>query len=171
MSLQADYKTATVNFKQIGPNSSALAGIEIKRNENHKLKHLAKIELLTGKYVYEINFEPKPIYLSDGTIKIENEDAAKSEIDVKSNSSQSKNDKRPRSPEDANGITKKFKTHNVSLQSNVKKGDYNTTLEITQDTWEDVSNGKLLIFTKSGVTASSKVIILKIKLFYILLLI
>ncbi|XP_026461181.1 uncharacterized protein F21D5.5-like [Ctenocephalides felis] len=63
----------------------------------------------------------------------------------------------PRSSEDTNGITKKFKTHNVSLQSNVKKGDCNTTLEITQDTWEDVSNGKLLIFTKSGVTASSKI--------------
>lgn len=151
--MKADYARAIVNFKQVGPNTSGVNGSRTKINEDHILKNSDKIELLSGKYIYEINFEPKPIYLDNGSIDIEHN--GKSPEPKAANN----NPKRKRSVEEMDSVSKKSKSNNLNMSNNNINDNINSTLEIAQDCWESISDGKLLIFTKSGVTASSKVIL------------
>jgi hypothetical protein len=60
VSLYADYDAVQVRIKQIGPNTSGVNGLALKKGETQVLRHGDRLELLFGKFIYRVEFEPHP---------------------------------------------------------------------------------------------------------------
>lgn len=110
--------------------------MKLKTNDITTLKHGDQLELLLGKYIYKVEFVPPPDPLREKT-KLNNVSDNDNESDVQ------------------NDIPLKKQKMN---ETNNEK--FIETLKCQKDLWEEIDNGKLLIFTKAGVSCSSKVNIL-----------
>jgi hypothetical protein len=49
-----------VRIKQMGPNTTGVNGLALKKGETQILRHGDHLELLLGQYVYRVEFEPPP---------------------------------------------------------------------------------------------------------------
>lgn len=49
-----------VRIKQMGPNTTGVNGLALKKCETQVLRHGDRLEILLGQYVYRIEFEPPP---------------------------------------------------------------------------------------------------------------
>ncbi|XP_020298299.1 uncharacterized protein F21D5.5-like isoform X2 [Pseudomyrmex gracilis] len=151
--LCANYAKAIVTVDQIGTHASGLNGFKMEQNVRFVAKHTDHVELLYGKYAFEIEFNPPP----------QTEDSERKprfykleEIDV----------------DEAKPNTKMLELHyncsDKELDNNRKekecssKGDDSTQTTTAVDSpiitessdnaeWESIDGGKLLIYTPSSV--------------------
>jgi hypothetical protein len=49
-----------VRIKQMGPNTTGVNGLALKKGETQVLRHGDRLEVLLGQYVYRVEFEPPP---------------------------------------------------------------------------------------------------------------
>ena len=137
MSLCADIEAIKVDIKRLGPNSSGINGMVIKKDETYTMKHEDRLELLIGQYIYVVEFEPPPL--------IERNEANQTE--------------RKRKCEEEDRMNKKTCNELMKEDAEVKENE-DSLKENLQDKWEMIDNGKLLIFTAKNVISRPKVIVL-----------
>lgn len=117
-------------MKQIGPNTTGVNGLALKKGETQVLRHGDRLEILLGQYIYKVEFEPLP--------SIE-------EIRTEGN-------ERKRKLDEDSTVNKKMcrelskKDAVVDVSEPTPKGE-----------WETIDNGKLIIYTAKHVVAQSKV--------------
>lgn len=162
--LCANYAKAIVTIQQVGTHASGFNGFKTEQNVRFVAKHMDHVELLYGKYVFEIEFNPPSQTENSETKKrsYELEDVDVTEVDEA-------------------GPTKKMLKlhHNISdkeLDNNRKEKECSSnsddSIQTTVDSptksessnnadaeWESVDEGKLLIYTSSSVQNQDKVII------------
>lgn len=61
VSLTVDLAKRTVTIRQVGINASGLNGFALEPNRPYSALHGDIIEVLHGKYAYEVRFEPAPV--------------------------------------------------------------------------------------------------------------
>ncbi|PNF40657.1 hypothetical protein B7P43_G05911 [Cryptotermes secundus] len=49
-----------VRIKQMGPNTTGVNGLALKKSETQVLRHGDRLEILLGQYVHRVEFEPPP---------------------------------------------------------------------------------------------------------------
>ena len=124
-----------MDVKLLGPNVSGLNGFAIKKNETYVLKHADRLELLLGQYVHCIEFEPPPVTDEDKTGQLE----------------------RKHKFEEVDAPTMNKRSCNEDVGLCMDKNENDDLKENLEDKWEEIDNGKLLIYTAKNVTPRSKV--------------
>ncbi|CAG2066426.1 unnamed protein product, partial [Timema podura] len=137
--LTANSTLGEVKVKQLGPNKSGINGLALIRNESHVVKHGDTLEILLGQYFHKVEFEQLPLQgIGDNSINL-NEGGIKRSLDDTEVESKRK---REHSPAD--------ETVSGNLLSGVCE-------PCVQDKWEEIDQGKLLVFTSKGVESREKV--------------
>ena len=125
-----------MDVKRLGPNISGINGLAIKQDESYILKHADRLELLLGQYIHIIEFEPPPL--------IDKNKADQSE--------------KKRKCEDTDTVDKRCCNELPKRDVHIQTNENENFKENLEDKWEEIDNGKLLIFTAKNVTSRSKVI-------------
>ncbi|XP_076242930.1 polynucleotide kinase 3'-phosphatase [Calliopsis andreniformis] len=163
--LHADYQTGKVLIQQIGKRPCGFNGFKTNRDIKFVGKHGDRLEMLYGKYAYEIEFNPPPppslpekrtreYETNDETeggsskvAKIDSQDmnssGYKKEEEVQEEKHTTKND----------GILKFLKREKMSFD---KPEDTQGT-NGENDVWESKDNGALIIYTSGPVEGRSKI--------------
>ncbi|KAJ9586248.1 hypothetical protein L9F63_020110, partial [Diploptera punctata] len=132
VSLCADTEAFKVDVKCLGPNTCGVNGFSIKKDETYVLKHADRLELILGRYIHVIEFEPPPIIVTNVTQQLETK----------------------RRCEDVNTPNKR--SCNESVKKDMDKNENNVN-ENLENKWEEIDYGKLLIYTAKNVTSKSKI--------------
>lgn len=115
----------------MGANRCKAGNKTLETNQSAELKHGDCIELLEGQYPYEVHFTPDP---TKSVSSLEDQEMASKQTTLNTFF------KRKSSEEsETSNISKKQKTENI---------------------WEEIDNGKLIIYTIEGVQPSEKVVII-----------
>ncbi|XP_078046496.1 polynucleotide kinase 3'-phosphatase isoform X2 [Augochlora pura] len=165
----ADYQEYKVSFQQLGKRPCGFNGFKTRKDIKFLGKHEDCLEILYGKYAYEIEFNPPPPPKSLSSEKrardideeTENEESsckiAKFEEDSLNSDTCNKKGEEKRSIKNTEtSILKFLKKDNMS--SDKLKDDTNSKdLKDQQNIWESKDNGALLMYTTHGVKGRSKI--------------
>lgn len=177
--LCANYAKAIVTVQQVGTHSCGFNGFKTERDVRFVAKHTDRLELLCGKYAYEIEFNPPPPQTynfgrnkrshppevdeteegdeakpSSKMLRLQNNCSDEEELDNRKEEKgcSSNGDDSIRTTSVADSSTKSERSNNDSDVS---------------ETWENVERGNLLIYTASSVQNQCKVITHHSRLFKI----
>lgn len=148
--LYADYQKYTVTVQQLGKQSCGFNGFKTVKENKYVGKHDYRLEMLYGKYAYQIEFNPPP----PKTV-VEKRTREPDENEVRGQSKMAKFDandagtshREAQNKKNAQGILKYMLT----------KGTCRDLDESEQSTWESIESGSLLIYTTKDVEARSKI--------------
>lgn len=132
--LCADTEALKVDVERVGPNISGINGLAINKGETYILKHADRLELLLGRYVHIIEFEPPPLTDENKMDQLE----------------------RKRKLEYTDTVNKRSCNESPNKDVHMSKNE-NDLKENLEDKWEEIDNGKLLIYTTKNVMAKSKI--------------
>lgn len=159
----ANYAEATVTVQQIGTHACGFNGFKTQKDVRFVARHTDRLELLYGKYAYEIEFNPPP-RLENVTSRKRSYELEEDEIGNKSkmlkldnlSDKESKNDgQEVRGKLSANGIYSSEETLTAGPSRSLEESDSSTSAQ-----WESFDSGKLMVYTASSVQNQSKVILI-----------
>ncbi|XP_003699324.2 polynucleotide kinase 3'-phosphatase [Megachile rotundata] len=157
--LCADYEEHKVTIQQIGKRSCGFNGFKTRKDVKFIGTHNDCLEILYGKYVYQIEFNPPPPKpcLPEKRIREPEacDDAAKYSYKIPKVESDDIDSK-----EQIQGqIEKKHKknTDGILKYINRKTNSENMSDQVGEGTWESINSGALLIYTSQGVEGRSKI--------------
>lgn len=138
-----DYDENTVYITQIGLNSAGLNGLALETNKIYKAYHDDILEILHTKHLHKIVFDPPPPPPSSSSLSLL----------ISSNKRSSK-------------VINNSDDDNSTELVEIKRPKIDKPKPVMKNSWEEIDNDKLLIFTAKGVVSSKKVIIFKIEVFF-----
>lgn len=127
--LLGDLDKGTLHVKLLGANSCRAGNKKLITNESIVLKHGDCIELLEGQYPYRVEFIPNPIEQEALPGAVEEMAGKQTTL---------------------NNFFKRKSVEESEASNNPKKLK-------TEDTWEEIDGGKLIIYRSEGVNPSQKV--------------
>nr|CAD7262359.1 unnamed protein product [Timema shepardi] len=137
--LTANSTLGEVKVKQLGPNRSGINGLTLIRNESYVVKHGDTLEILLGEYFHKVEFEQLlPQGIGDTSINLDEGGIRRRLDDTEVGSKR----KREHSPTDE------------TVSANLLGGVCEPCM---QDKWEEIDQGKLLVFTSKGVESREKI--------------
>lgn len=172
--LCANYLDAIVTVQQIGSHACGFNGFKTQKNVRFVARHNDRLELLYGKHVYEIEFNPPPRVenLRKRSYKLKTEETENKAKMLKldnysdNHSEESENDREEGDRLSSNGVHTNHKE--FSTPSTSSKESNETSSICTSTKWDSVDNGKLLIYTTPTVSNRAKVsLIINYKLYLI----
>lgn len=163
--LCANYAEAIVTVQQIGAHSCGFNGFKTKKDVKFVARHSDRLELLYGKYAYEIEFNPPPPAKSF----ISKKKFCKLQTDETENKTKMmKLDNYSDEDLEYNTEDKRLSTNDIHTdqktlyaECSVSSEENNSNSNVSAK-WESIDNGKLMIFTASFVQNRSKVILIVI---------
>lgn len=159
--LFANYSEAIVTVQQIGPHACGFNGFKTRKGVKFVARHDDRLELLYGKHVYEIEFNPPPSVEHFSSRK-RSYDSESEETESRAKMSKLDNFSDDRSEEydgeeeerlPSNGVHSKQKTFSPASSSTSSE----QSNESTSAKWASVDNGKLLIYNSPSVQNREKV--------------
>lgn len=167
--LYADYEEYKVFIQQIGFRSCGFNGFRTSKDVKFTASHDDCLEMLYGKHVYQIEFNPPPVktpFLSkkrsrDSEMSNENEESSHKIVKTKDNNKDEKSEEEEPQTEvkrkqNDQGILKYIKKSKTT-SNEFKDEDNMIDLDNEQVTWESKASGAVLICTTQGVESRSKV--------------
>lgn len=157
--LCANYADAIVTVQQIGVHACGFNGFKTSKDVKFPAKHNDRLELLYGKYAYEIEFNPPPRmeHLAWRKRSYESEETgSKAKMLKLENNSEEEEEQRQSSSNDS------FKQKESDAGSSTISGESNSDSSVAAK-WESFDSGKLLIYTASSMQNRSKVILTALK--------
>jgi len=149
--LCANYAEAIVTIQQTGIHACGFNGFKTQKDARLIARHNDRLELLYGKYAYEIEFNPPPV-VEYFTLK------KRCHEHVDEIESQAKLDDRT-----DEGSKKKMRLSTNGSEDALSAGSSRSSEESNSNSslsakWESFHGGKLMIYTASSVQNQSKVI-------------
>ncbi|XP_076290389.1 polynucleotide kinase 3'-phosphatase [Lasioglossum baleicum] len=173
--LCADYQEYKVTVQQLGKRPCGFNGFKTRKDVKFIGKHQDCLEILYGKYVYEIEFNPPPPPKSFPSEKRAREIVESGEDEeysckvaryednnLSSGSSKSEQQEektangRKSKRNTETGILKFLKKDNMSSDKS-EDGRSSVNLKDEQGTWESIDKGELLMYTTNGVEGRPKI--------------
>ncbi|XP_053983356.1 uncharacterized protein F21D5.5 isoform X1 [Hylaeus volcanicus] len=175
--LYADYQECKVSIQQLGKRPCGFNGFKTRKDIKFIAKHEDHLEVLYGKYVYQIEFNPPPPKTlfsekraRESEITNETEGGSykipKFEMDDM-NSSCTEEIQEKETQENEIQKEKKQAKNSGNILNFLKKGSATSdksedtgseqNLSDEQDVWESKENGALLIYTTKGIVGRSKI--------------
>lgn len=164
--LCANYAEAIVTVQQVGEHACGFNGFKTQKNVRFVARHNDRLELLYGKYVYEIEFNPpqsvKNFALRKRSYELEADETQHRTKMLKLNNHSNKEIKNDgeegeKSTLDDVCFNQKGLTAGCSTFSERSNNDSSASAK-----WDSIDHGKLLIYTPSLVQHQSKVIFIVI---------
>lgn len=162
--LCAKYEDKQVTIQQIGTRASGYNGAKTIKGEKYLAKHNDILELLYGKHIYKIEFNPPP---NDTNLLVIKPSKKRNCIDSESDD---ENDminvpsKRPKSEEIDLPVDTMSVVNDIVDQDDPCEAGASTKIigkknifSTINDVWEEIDNQALLIFTSKGVQGSEKI--------------
>jgi hypothetical protein len=159
--LCANYAEAIVTIQQIGTHDCGFNGFKTQKDVRFIARHNDRLELLYGRYAYEIEFNPPPqveYFTSKKRFheleadEIENRMKV-SKVDDLSDEESKDDEKKMRLSASGNRLDQDTLSAGSSRSS--EESNSNPSLSAK---WESFDGGKLMIYTASSVQNQSKVI-------------
>ncbi|XP_018392374.1 PREDICTED: uncharacterized protein F21D5.5 [Cyphomyrmex costatus] len=163
--LCANYAEAIVTVQQIGPHACGFNGFKTQNGVKFVARHNDRLELLYGKHVFEIEFNPPPSVTNFASRKrlfeSETEETEGKTKMLKLNrcsdnhSEESENDREEEERSlSLNDVYTNQKTFSTGSSTS---SEQSTESSNTSAKWDSVDNGKLLIYTAQSVQNQAKV--------------
>ncbi|XP_020297314.1 uncharacterized protein F21D5.5-like [Pseudomyrmex gracilis] len=159
--LCGNYAKAIVTVQQVGTHASGFNGFKMEKNIRFVAKHTDHVELLYGKYAFEIEFNPPP-QTEDSERKkrsYELEEVDVTEVDeAKCNKKMLKLHHNSDEELDNNRKEKECSSKGDDSTQTTAAVDSPIITESSNNTeWESIDEGKLVIYTLSSVQNQDKV--------------
>lgn len=147
----------------MGAHACGFNGFKTQKDVRFVARHNDHLELLYGRYAYEIEFNPPPPVENFTSRKrsyqpetVEAENEAKTSKLGNYSDEELENNEEKKARLFSNGVHSDQRTPNVgcSMHSGESNSDSNMSAK-----WESIDNGKLMIYTSSSVQHRSKVIL------------
>lgn len=170
--LYANYQEYKVFVQQVGKRCCGFNGFKTRKELKFIGKHNDRLEILYGKYAYQIEFNPPPVKTllpekrareleasneadqsSRKVAKLDSDDAKPADCKEEYKKEEAKKGKKHAKHTD--GILKFLIRDKMDAGKSEDKDG--TNLDGDQDTWESKDSGSLLIYTRQGVEGRSKV--------------
>jgi len=150
--LCANYAEAIVTIQQTGIHACGFNGFKTQKDARLIARHNDRLELLYGKYAYEIEFNPPPVveYFTSKKRLHEHVDEIESQAKLDDLTDEGSRKKMRLS---ANG-NRSEDTLSAGSSRSSEESNSNSSLSAK---WESFHGGKLMIYTASSVQNQSKV--------------
>lgn len=166
--LCANYAEAIVTVQQVGEHACGFNGFKTQKDVRLVARHNDRLELLYGKYAFEIEFNPPPrvtnFSLKKRSYELEADETENRAKMLKLNNYSDEELRNAREEEEeerstSNGVH--FNQKAFTTGSSALSEDSNNDSSVSAK-WDSIDNGKLLIYTSSLVQHRSKVILIDI---------
>ncbi|XP_033342825.2 polynucleotide kinase 3'-phosphatase isoform X1 [Megalopta genalis] len=166
--LCADYQEYKVSIQQLGKRPCGFNGFKTRKDVKFLGKHEDCLEILYGKYAYEIEFNPPPpkSFPSEKRARdvdkgTENEEysckIAKFEEDNLNSNTPDKEEQEEKSIKNTETSILKFLKKDNMSSDKLKGGASSMDPKDQQNIWKSKENGALLMYTTHGVKGRSKI--------------
>ncbi|XP_072762872.1 uncharacterized protein F21D5.5 isoform X2 [Anoplolepis gracilipes] len=159
--LCANYAEAIVTVQQVGEHACGFNGFKTQKDVRFVAKHNDRLELLYGKYAYEIEFNPpqhkKNFVLGKRSYGLEADETESRAKMLKLNnySEELENDRKEEEEESTlNDVSLNKKAFTVGSSTFYEKDNNDSSASAK---WDSIDNGKLLIYTPPFVQHRSKI--------------
>lgn len=164
--LCANYTEAIVTVQQVGEHACGFNGFKTQKNVRFIARHNDRLELLYGKYAYEIEFNP-PLYVKNFALRkrsyeLEADESQNKAKMLKLNNhsdGEVKSDREEGEKSTLNDVCFNQKTITAGCSTFSERSNNDSSVSAK---WDSIDNGKLLIYTPSFVQHRSKVIFILI---------
>lgn len=161
--LCANYAEAIVTIQQVGEHACGFNGFKTQKDVRFVARHNDRLELLYGKYAYEIEFNPPPrtknFVLKKRSYEVETDDTENRTKMLKLNNysdEELRNDTEEKEKSTSNNVCFNQKAFSAGSSTLSEKSNIDSSVSAK---WDSIDNGKLLIYTPSFVQHRSKVIL------------
>lgn len=173
--LCANYTEAIVTVQQVGEHACGFNGFKTQKNVRFVARHNDRLELLYGKYAYEIEFNPplcvKDFALRKRSYKLEADETQNTAKMSKLNNhfdEEVKSDRKEGENSTLNDVCFNQKTLTAGCSTFFKQSndDSSNNDSSVSAKWNSIDNGKLLIYTPSFIQHRSKVIFIAVIIYF-----
>ncbi|KAL6424763.1 hypothetical protein ACFW04_010012 [Cataglyphis niger] len=159
--LYANYAEAIVTVQQVGEHASGFNGFKTQKDVRFAARHNDRLELLYGKYAYEIEFNPPPcirnFVLKKRSYEVETDDTENRTKMLKLynySDEELRNDTEEKEKSTLNNVCFNQKEFTAGSSTLSEKSNNDSSVSAK---WDSIDNGKLLIYTPSFLQHRSKI--------------
>ncbi|KAM0728010.1 Bifunctional polynucleotide phosphatase/kinase [Formica fusca] len=159
--LCANYAEAIVTVQQVGEHACGFNGFKTQKDVRFVARHNDRLELLYGKYAYEIEFNPPPraknFVLKKRSYELETDDTENRTKMLKLNNysdEELRNDREEEEKSTSNDVCFNQKAFTAGSSTLSEKSNNDSSASAK---WDSIDNGNLLIYTPPFVQHRSKI--------------